>query len=94
MFVLFNYGLFHDFVSSRDYIGPDSKVTNECRIRKDLEGSGRRLFEILSRRLSEHTEEDYKCPYILSIPQPRFELNTSRIKVRSIIAWFHAVVLN
>jgi hypothetical protein len=82
MFVLFNYGIFHESVSSRDYIGPDGKVT----IRRVLEGSGRGLSEIISRRLPGHAEDDYEYRYILSIPQSRIELNASRLTFRSIIA--------
>jgi hypothetical protein len=37
---LFICGLFHDAVSSSDYIGPNNRTTNERWIIKDVEGSG------------------------------------------------------
>jgi hypothetical protein len=54
----FIYDLLSDAVSSSEYIASNTRTIDARWISKDVEGSGRAYFKLLSRQLLEETKEN------------------------------------
>jgi hypothetical protein len=55
----------------RDYVASDGTTSDESRIEKDLKGSGRGLFDVLSWQLPGRTVQNYENPQSgYQVPKP------------------------
>jgi hypothetical protein len=69
------------------YKSSNGRITNDWQTGKDLEGNSRGLTEVLFRHLPERNWEKPRTFQIgQSVSWPRFELDTSRMKIYSVMA--------